>query len=138
MYTLTITCSTADELQGVVNKLNDVDAAPAPKKATNATKGAAATKEAFAEKPAAAPKAAAAKGKKAAPTVDQLREHILNQAGDDASASDNVKAFVKTFGVGKIGDMTEAQRQKAHDTAEEYFANLGGEAEEEAEEDPMA
>lgn len=138
MYTLSMTFSTADELQEAVNKLNGVEAAATPaKKPTNTTKGQDATKAAFAEKPAAA--APKAKGKKAVPTSEELKAHILEHVGDDADASNNVKAFIKSFGVGKIGDMTDAQRQKAFDATEAHFAKLNaGEDEDDAEEDPMS
>lgn len=140
MYTLTINIATADELQEVVNLLNgvpgvEVEQPAAPVKATtNKAKGAAATAAAFKEPPAKAP---AVKGKKAL-TVDDVKGHILDHAGDGPESSANVKEYVKTFGVAKLSDMDQPTLNKAHAGAEAYFAALGGDGEDGGEDDPMA
>lgn len=142
MIQLTIAFATIDEAHEALGKLNGVstaavsidDTAAAPKKQTPKAKADAATKDGFADEPKkpAGKKAAAKK----APSIDELKAHILEHAGDGADQPAKVKEYVRSFGVTKISDLTEAQRQEAFDGAEEYFAAQGGD--EEGEEDPMA
>jgi hypothetical protein len=134
MIEIKITVATTDEALEVISKLAGVTTAnvdaeePKVKKATPKAKAEAATENAFEEaaKPAKGKKAA----KKAAPTVDELKDHIIGLAGDSADQPVKIKEYVKSFGVIKISDMTEAQRQEAFDGAEAYFAA-------DSEEDPM-
>lgn len=139
MITLTITFPTVDDALEAVTKLAGVttanvsiedDEPKAPKKSTPKAKAEAATREAFTEEP----KVAKGKGKKkSAPSIDELKAHILAHAPE--GDPDAVKEFVRSFGVTKISDMTEAQRQEAFDGAEEYFS---GDDADGGEEDPMA
>lgn len=141
MIELKLTFPTIDDALEAVQKLSGVttssvsidDDAPAkPKKATPKAKADAATKEAFDDAPKAGKKGGK---KKSAPSVDELKAHILEHAPDGPDQPEAIKEFVRSFGVSKISDLTEAQRQEAFDTAEEYFA---GDDEGEEEEDPMA
>lgn len=115
-------------LAGITTSGVDVEEKPA-KKATPAQKAAKATVDEF-DEPAAKPAKAGKKAKAKVPSVDELKAHILELAGDGADQPTKVKEYVRSFGVAKISDMTEAQRAEAFNGAEEYFA-----AEEEA--DPM-
>lgn len=142
MIELKLTFPTIDDALEAVQKLSGVttssvsiddDAPVKPKKATPKAKAEAATKEAFDDAPKAGKKGGK---KKSAPSVDELKAHILEHAPDGPDQPEAIKEFVRSFGVSKISDLTEAQRQEAFDTAEEYFA--GEDAEGELEEDPMA
>jgi hypothetical protein len=142
MIEVTIKLATTDDLLTLAQTLSGVNGATLvgaannaaevvakPKKETPAAKAAAATTAAFTEE-----KPTKGKGKKgkSAPSIDELKAHILSHAGEGADQPEKIKEYVRTFGVIKISDMTEAQRQEAFDGAEAYFA------EEEEEEDPMA
>lgn len=138
MIEVKLTFPTIDDALEAIGKLAGVttssvsidDEAPAKaKKATPAQKAAKATVDEFEEAPAKAAKAGK-KAKKAAPSVDELKAHILELAGDGADQPTKVKEYVRSFGVAKISDMTEAQRIEAFNGAEEYFGA-------EDEEDPM-
>lgn len=142
MFQLTLTFSTHDELQAAVNAIGGVDVATLaggtittpPKTPTNKVKGKAATEAAFTEK---APVTAGKKTK--VPTVEELKQHILEHAGDAPDANEKVKAYVRTFGVAKLSDMDDATRAKALKGAEAHFASLEADDEGgEEEEDPMA
>jgi hypothetical protein len=153
MIELKLSFPTIDDALEAIQKLAGVgmagvvvsDAAAKPKKETPTKKAEAATKSAFEEAPAAEPEAATAKGKpgrkskatKAAPTVDELKAHILEHAGSGPDQPVLVKEYVRSFGVAKISDLTEVQRQEAFDGAAEYFGGAT-EAETEGEDDPMA
>lgn len=145
MIKVELAFATLDEAHEALGKLNGVAiatvgttsddvATTAPKKQTPKAKADAATKDGFADEPKkpAGKKAAAKK----APSIDELKAHILEHAGDGEDQPARVKEYVRSFGVTKISDLTEAQRQEAFDGAEEYFAAQGGD--EEGEEDPMA
>jgi hypothetical protein len=117
------------KLAGITTAGVSIDDAPTkPKKETPKAKAEKATKDAFED----APKATGKGKKKAVPTVEELKAHILAHAGNGADQPEKVKEYVRSFGVAKISDLTEAQRQEAFDGAEAHFAA------EEGEEDPMA
>lgn len=137
MIEVKLTFATIDDALEAVQKLAGIttegvsidDEAPKTKKATPAQKAAAATNDGF-DEPAAATKGKGKKAKAKVPSVDELKAAILAFAGDGADQPNKVKEYVRSFGVAKISDMTEAQRAEAFDGAEAYFA-------EEGEEDPM-
>lgn len=143
MIKVELAFATLDEAYEALGKLNGVSVVgttsddvetTAPKKQTPKAKADAATKSGFDDdvKPAKGKKAAAKK----VPSLDELKAHILEHAGDGEDQPARVKEYVRSFGVAKISDLTEAQRQEAFDGAEEYFAAQRGD--EEGEEDPMA
>lgn len=118
--------STTEAAQEALAKLNGVSLEHAtetvkPKKATAKAEAAAAVK-AGANAPAApAPKA---------PTVDEIKDAIRKWAGTGADSKDKVTNFVKSFGIAKMSDTTEAIRISML----EKLSEEGGEALE----DPMA
>lgn len=119
--------STTEAAQEALAKLNGVSLEHAttetvkPKKATAKAEAAAAVK-AGANAPAApAPKA---------PTVDEIKDAIRKWAGTGADSKDKVTNFVKSFGIAKMSDTTEAIRVSML----EKLSEEGGEALE----DPMA
>ncbi len=118
------------KLAGITTAGVSIDDAPAKKKATPAQKNAAATNDGFDEPAAKAPAKGKKAAKKAVPSVDELKAHIMEHAGEGPEQPAAIKEYVRSFGVAKISDMTEAQRQDAFDGAEEYFGA-------ETEEDPM-
>ena len=142
--TISVECSTEEEALEVVSNINGVSGdAPAKspaKKSTPKKAAAEATKEAASppKKPAAAKKKAAPKKKASdAPSLDEVKDQILEAAGGDMSDPEiatQVKDYIATFDVAKLSDMDEDTRRAAFDGAEDYF---GGE-EEVDEDDPMA
>lgn len=133
MFQLNLQFSTIEALQDAVLKLSGEGSIAGGDEAKKPTKAAAKKAETAAATTAGldAPKApAAVKGKAAkAVSVDELKAHILTFV--DASEGDKIKEFVRTFGVVKISDLSEAQRKQAFDAAEEHFGAAAGE------DDPM-
>lgn len=138
MIKVELTFSTLEDAHAAISKLAGVDTdsvtideqpatTPKPKKETPKQVADKVTKAAFDDKPKKG-------GKKKAISVEELKEKIVAVSGDDEGQPQRVKDYIKSFGVQKISEMTDEQRQKAFDDADDYF----GEAEEEEEEDPMA
>lgn len=137
MFQLNLQFSTIEALQDAVLKLSGENAAAgtddAPKKTTKAAAKKAETAAATTAGLSAPAAPAPVKGKAAkAVSVDDLKAHILTFV--EPTEGDKIKEFVRTFGVVKISDLTEAQRKQAYDAAAEHF---GGAAAEGGEDDPM-
>lgn len=146
--TISVECSTEDEALEVVQRLNGVttgsaeeaEPAPAPKKAakkaTTKQKSAEKTKAAFDEDETEAEETPAKKKgrSKKAPTVEQLKAHLAECAGDvtDPDVASSLKSYVNSFGVPNVSAMSDEQRIEAYQGAEEYFS---GGSEEEGEEE---
>lgn len=151
MIKLELTFPTLDEAHEALGKLNGIAVESASteevkpkKKATPKQKADAETENAFEEDEAPAKASTKSKAKtktKAkgkAPSVDELKSHILECAGDDPEANANIKEFVRSFGATKISDLTVAQRKEAMDSAADYFSPADDDDAGEDEEDPMA
>lgn len=120
--------STTEAAQEALAKLNGVSLADAsePTSPTRGRKPTAKAEAAAAVKAtASAPSAPAPK----APTVDEIKEAIRKWAGTGADSKDKVTNFVKSFGIAKMSDTTEAIRVSMLEKLSE---------EGEALEDPMA
>lgn len=137
MFQLTVNYPTVEALQNAVLLLSgEGSVAGADEQPAKPTKAAAKKAETAAATTAglAAPgkPAAAGKGKAKAVSVEELKAHILTFV--EPTDGEAIKAFVRTFGVVKISDLTEAQRKQAYDAAAEHFG--AGEAGA-GEDDPM-
>lgn len=136
MFELKIQYSTIDQLQDAVLKLGgDVNQMSLPLDETVEEKPKKKTKAAAKkEKTKAATKAGLKSPKKPAAvaegvSLEALKEHILSLI--DPSEGGKIKEYVGTFGVTKISDLSDDQRQEAFDGAEEFFQG-------DDEADPMA
>lgn len=105
---LTLNFPSAEAAAEALAKLNGValtDAAPEKKPRANAkeTKAEAATQTKAAGTAGGSPAAKA-------PSVDDIKGQILKWAGSGADQGEKVKEFVRSFGIVKISDATEAIR----------------------------
>lgn len=143
MFQLTINFATVEGLQDAVLKLSGDAGQPqlpltAPAKTTKAAEKKAAQTAATAEGVAAPAAPAAVKGKAKAKkvTLDELKAKVAEYV-DPAKDGDKIKAFARSRGVAKYGDLSEDAIQEAYAAVDEYFTSGEG-AEGEAEEDPMS
>ncbi len=134
-HSITHHFATVEALQEHINLISGATAGAADVKATKG-KGKAADVKAQAGAATAAaldkPSAPAA----VAPTVDQLKAHILKHHKSSATP-DGQKAtmeFVAKHGAKKISDLSDAQRTAAFNDVEDYF----GESAANPSDDPMA
>lgn len=104
---LTLEFATAEAAADALAKLTgtDLGSVEEPKKPGKA-------KETKAEATAQTKAATTAKGAPAAkaPSVDEVKAAILKWAGSGADQAEKVKEFVRSFGITKISDSTEAIR----------------------------
>lgn len=142
MFQLKIDFATLEGLQDAVLKLSGDASQPQLPLAPKATKaadkkaaGTAATNEGVAAPaaPAAVKGKVAAKAKKV--TLDDLKAKVAEYV-DPAKDGDKIKAFARSRGVAKYGDLSEDAIQEAYAAVDEYFTTGEG-AEAEAEADPM-
>lgn len=127
---LTLEFATAEHAQEALAKLTGTSVENVVTEPKKPTKGKAseakAEAAAFVKASHDSPKAPAAK----APSVDEIKEEIRKWAGTGADAKDKTTTFVRSFGVAKMSDTTEAIRVAML----EKLLEDGGEAQE----DPMA
>ncbi len=151
MFQLTANFSTIEGLQDAVLKLSGAGSdqlslpigtskVVAPTKAAEKKAAAAVATTAPLAAPAtpAAVKGKApakAKAKATSYSIDELKAHVLEFV--DASNGEAIKAFARSRGVAKYGDMSEEQIQEAYAAVEEYFTTGEGAPEDAAEPDPM-
>jgi hypothetical protein len=125
---LTLEFATTEAAQEALSKLNGTslaDATTAERKPRGKASEAKAEAAASVKASHDSPKAPAAK----APSVDEIKEAIRAWAGAGADAKDKTRTFVRSFGIAKMTDTSEAIRvamleklQEAGDTVEDPMA----------------
>lgn len=133
-HSITHHFATPEELQEHINLISGATAGAAESKTKGKGKTAEVKAQAGAQTAAGLDKPSAPAA--VAPTVDQLKAHILkhHKSGATPEGQKLTMDFVAKHGQKKISDMTDAQRTAAFGDVEDYF----GESASNPSDDPMA